>query len=321
MRLLSLPTLYKFSIAFSMHWLFHPEILPHWLSDTKMFRYNHIFKMASVVIFHIPFLVSLPVYLFYYCQYDIHGGSSSAYVYMTVLWGCTGTLDGLVGYHTRLEIYPTLANLLPESCDPCFDWYQVQGDVGSDLPSYCQTTKVTLTEGSPERSGYIHMDKQVTQSILVMLFSMTGTEMAKVEGLWLVNRPKDLVPENPDDSPKVWLCSPVIVPSLNSKRSLWHHEMMSWGSALIFQWENHSACTSELLSFICTSAGIHTRTLSTLNASKPLFSSLTQFSHLWHSPPGILVHPHTRVLIYWHIPNKTQASIINKQGWWMQHID
>ena len=36
----------------------------------------------------------------------------------------------------------------------------------SDLPGYCQTTKITLTEGSPERSGYMHMDKQVKLSIL-----------------------------------------------------------------------------------------------------------------------------------------------------------
>ena len=28
---------------------------------------------------------------------------------MTVLVGCTGTLDGLVDSHTRLAIYPTLA--------------------------------------------------------------------------------------------------------------------------------------------------------------------------------------------------------------------
>ena len=40
---------------------------------------------------------------------------------------------------------------------------------GSDLPSYCQTTEVTLTKSSPERSGYIHIDKQVTLSILIML--------------------------------------------------------------------------------------------------------------------------------------------------------
>ena len=64
----------------------------------------------------------------------------------------------------------------------------------------------------------MHMDKQITQSILVMLFSMRVTKTGKVEGLWLVNRPKCLVPEDPDDSPEVWLYSPFIVPSLNSTR-------------------------------------------------------------------------------------------------------
>ena len=80
-------------------------------------------------------------------------------------------------------------NLLPEGCDLYFARYLDQGDVGSDLPSCCQTTKVTLTEDSPERSGYMHMDKQVTHSNLIMLFSTRGTEIAKVEGLWLVKRP------------------------------------------------------------------------------------------------------------------------------------
>ena len=89
---------------------------------------------------------------------------------------------------------------------------------GSDLPGYYQTTKVTLTESSPERSGYMHIDKQVTLSILIMLFSSRGTETAKVEGLWLANRPKHLVPEYPDNSPEVQLCSPPIVPSLYSTR-------------------------------------------------------------------------------------------------------
>ena len=40
---------------------------------------------------------------------------------------------------------------------------------GSDPPGYHQTTKVTLTKSSPERSGYMHIDKQVTLSILIML--------------------------------------------------------------------------------------------------------------------------------------------------------
>ena len=106
-------------------------------------------------------------------------------------------------------------NLLPEGCDLCFTRYQVQGDVGSDLPGYHQTTEVILTEGSPERSGYVHMKKQVTQSILV----------EEVEGLWLVNRPECLVPEDPDDSPEVQLCSPFIVPSLNSMRD--PHDIIS----------------------------------------------------------------------------------------------
>ena len=113
-------------------------------------------------------------------------------------------LDQLTGSHTRLVIYPTLAIcyqtvVIHASLDTRF-----KGEVGSDLPSYHQTTKVTLTKGSPERSGYMHMHKQITHSILDMLFSMRGTETAKVEGPWLVNRPKCFVPEYPDDSPEVW---------------------------------------------------------------------------------------------------------------------
>ena len=64
----------------------------------------------------------------------------------------------------------------------------------------------------------MHMVKQMIQSILIMLCSMRDTEIAKVEGLWLVNRPKHSVSEDPDDSPEVQLCSPFIVPSLNSIR-------------------------------------------------------------------------------------------------------
>ena len=64
----------------------------------------------------------------------------------------------------------------------------------------------------------MHIDKQVTLPILIMLFSSRGTETAKVEGLWLANRPEFLVPEYPDDSPEVWSCSPFIVPSPYSMR-------------------------------------------------------------------------------------------------------
>ena len=71
----------------------------------------------------------------------------------------------------------------------------------------------------------MHMDKQDTHSILDMLFSMRGTDTAKVEGLWLINRPGHLVPEDLDNSSEVWLCSPFIVPSQNSMRD--PHDVIS----------------------------------------------------------------------------------------------
>ena len=217
-------------------------------------------------------------------------------------------------------------NLLPEGCDLCFAQYQVQGDVDSDLPGYHQTTKVTLIEGSPERSGYMHMDKQVTHSILVMLFSTRGTKTAKVEGWWLVNRPKCLVPEDPDDSPKVWLYSPFLVPSLNSMRDpcdyhcdvmKWHHSHLLWSSSRKTTVHAHwNSC------HLSVHPPASTPEPQILWMHLNLFvSSLTQFLCLWHSHPDISVHPPTRVLIYLHILNKTHVSIINKQGWWMQHIN
>ena len=66
----------------------------------------------------------------------------------------------------------------------------------------------------------MYIDKQVTLSILVMLFSSRGTETTEVEGWWLANRPECLVSKYPDDSPKVRSCSPFIVASLYSMRDL-----------------------------------------------------------------------------------------------------
>ena len=122
-------------------------------------------------------------------------------LYMTVRG--TGMLDGLAGSHTRLVIYPTLAICYQRVVIHALLNTRFKGEVGSDLPGYHQTTKVTLTEGSPESSWYMHMDKQVTHSILDMLFSMRGTKTAEVESLWLINRPECFVPEYPDNSLEV----------------------------------------------------------------------------------------------------------------------
>ena len=68
-----------------------------------------------------------------------------------------------------------------------------------------------------------------------MLCSTRGTKIARVEGLWLVDRPKHSVSEDPDDSPEVLVCSPFIVPSQNSMRDhcdiiSWHHDHLLWSS-------------------------------------------------------------------------------------------
>ena len=111
-------------------------------------------------------------------------------------------LDGLAGSHTKLVIYPTLALCYQRVVIHALLNTRFKGEVGSDLPSYHQTTKVTLTEDSPSRSGYMHMNKQVTHSILDMLFSTRGTKTAKVDGLWLINRPKHSVPEYQTTAPR-----------------------------------------------------------------------------------------------------------------------
>ena len=51
-----------------------------------------------------------------------------------------------------------------------------------------------------------------------MLCSTGGTDIAEVEGLWLVSRPKCIVSEDPDDNPEILMCCPFIVPSLNRMR-------------------------------------------------------------------------------------------------------
>ena len=50
---------------------------------------------------------------------------------------------------------------------------------GSDLPGYHQTTEVTPSKCSPERSGYMHMDTQVTLSILIMLIPREAPRQLK----------------------------------------------------------------------------------------------------------------------------------------------
>ena len=190
---------------------------------------------------------------------------------VTVPWGGTGMLDGLAGSHTRLAIYPTLTIHYQWAVIHALLNTRFKGEVCSDLPGYHQTTKATLTEDSPERSGYMHMDKQVTHSIPDMLFSMRGTKTAKVEGLWLIKRPKFFVPEYPDDSPEVWWCSPFIVLSLYSTRDphdiiSWCHDHLLWSSSGKTAAPVHQNCWCSSVHLLASSLEPPT----TMNASEPL---------------------------------------------------
>ena len=146
-----------------------------------------------------------------------------------------------------------------------------------------------------------------------MLFSMRGTETAEVKGLWLINRPTCFVPEYPDNSPEVWWCLPFIVPSLYSMRD--PHDIMKWCHNCLL-WSSSGKTTVHVhQNHLCLSANLPVSSLEPqlLWMHLNLFiSSLTWFLCLWHSPPGILVHPCTGVLIYLCIFNKTQARITMK---------
>ena len=111
-----------------------------------------------------------------------------------------------------------------------------------------------------------------------MLCSTRGTEIAEVEGLWLVNRPKCSVLEDPDDSPEVWVCSPFLFPSLNSMRDpcdvISCHDHLLWsssGKTTVHAHKKHHHSSAHLQ--VSTP-----ESLSTINASKPLHLFLNLIS-------------------------------------------
>ena len=115
------------------------------------------------------------------------------------------------------------------------------------------------------------MDTQVTHSILDLFFSMRGTATAEVEGLWLIKRPKHLVPEYPDDSSKVWWCSPFIVPSLYGMSDpcdimKWHHNHLLWSFSRRTPVHVHQNCRHSSAHLLASSPEPPNAT----NASEPL---------------------------------------------------
>ena len=171
-----------------------------------------------------------------------------------------------------------------KGCDLCLAQYQVQGDTGSDLPD-CQTTKVILTKVFPKSLGACTWIKKVNSSSRLYSCSMKGTNIARVGGQWLNNRPNCSVPEIQMTAPKLELAFLIYFPppvpwtitvtSLNdimiicSTFSTGKPLHICRGNAIIhLHIHQHHCWNSELLP---------------LHPSLIVFS-LTWISCLWHSP-------------------------------------
>ena len=117
--------------------------------------------------------------------------------------------------------------------------------------------------------------------------SMRDTNITEVEGWWpLSNWPNHLVPETQTTAPR--LLHAFLLYPISGCTS----RMTSESSALPFKWEKHCACAGELPGFACTCTSIPTYYFLLLHKN-PVIFSITKILSLWHSPPGISVHPCT----------------------------
>ena len=211
---------------------------------------------------------------------------------------CTGTLDELEGSHTKLAIYPTLAIccqrvVIHALLDTGFKGMQVVTYL-----TYIKQLKSHWLKVPQKGLGTCIWINE-TQFILVMLCSMRGTEIAGVEGLWLVSRPKCSVSENPDNSPKVWVCSHFIVPSQNSTRDpcdaiSWCHNHLLWSSGrktTLHVYRKHCSSSAHPLASTLESPV-------TINASEPL--------HLFLNLNSV---PVTLSPWYFHVPSYQSLNL------------
>ena len=155
-----------------------------------------------------------------------------------------------------------------------------------------------------------------------MLCSTRGTEIAGVEGLWLDNRPKHSVSQYPDNSPKVWVCSPFIVPSQNSMRDpcdiiSWCHNHLLWsssGKTTVHVHQKHCSLSAHLLvSMLESPITINASkllclflnpnpvpvTLSPRYFSAPSYQSLNLFTHIQQNTGRYNIQTRMMDAMYW----------------------
>ena len=77
----------------------------------------------------------------------------------------------------------------------------------------CQTTKIVLTKVFPKSLGACTWINKVDSPSWIYSCSMRGTDMTRVEGQWLINRPSHSVPDTQMTAPEAWASSPYKLPS------------------------------------------------------------------------------------------------------------
>ena len=122
--------------------------------------------------------------------------------------------------------------------------------------------------------------------------SSRGTKVAATEGQWLLSKWLECTAaKNPDDNLKLMCTFPYILPTLYISITV----VTSLNDVTIVCYPllvgKPCACAQESCQLAYASAGIPTNQLLHTNQ---LIDSVSQFPSLWHSPPGILVCPHSR---------------------------
>ena len=163
-------------------------------------------------------------------------------------------------------------------------------------PTNCQTTKVMLTKVFPKSLGACTWINKVNSSSRIYSCSIRGTDIARVEGQWLNNGPNHSVPETHMTALRLELVFLIYFPppcmSNHCDITLWHH------NHLLYFFCGKTTAHAQRKYIICLHICQHhcwNPQLLLLHPNCIVFS-LIKISCLWHSPPGISVHPHTRAL-------------------------
>ena len=169
-------------------------------------------------------------------------------------------------------------------------------------PTNCQTAEVRLTKSSPQKGmGTCTWINKVHSCSWLYSCSTRGTYIAKVEveGQWLDNRPNCSLPDTQMTAPRLVCALLIYFPLPKSMRdhcdiTLWHHNHLLYSFGRKSTVHVQRWCIVHLC--ICWHHHQNPQLLK-LHPNHIIFS-LTQSSCLWHTPPGISVHPFTRALIY-----------------------